>query len=227
MRNGHAASYHLQELAIATDRGAPGHVMPQLPGEGSRILDVGCGAGQTLIAGLPPDAFGVGVDVDAAALRLGRSLTERVAFACSRAESLPFPDDYFDAVISRVALPYTNIRRSLAEMRRVLKPDGQVWLVLHPLRIPLRMLAGHVRRVEPRGALHQLFVIGNGVVFHLFGRTMSLRFRGAEYCESFQTQRGMRAALRTAGFGRIVTERGKFFTSTARKMEKQQMREKE
>src|SRR5436190_8968886 len=104
------STYHLEELEIAKDAGATGHIMPNLPKGKSRILDVGCGAGQTLIASdLSRDARAFGIDVDHSALRLGRSLTKRVGFVCSRAECLPFPNEYFDVVISRIALPYTHI----------------------------------------------------------------------------------------------------------------------
>jgi ubiquinone/menaquinone biosynthesis C-methylase UbiE len=42
------------------------------------------------------------------------------------AEELPFPDDYFDAVLSvHVLCSVRSMLRALSEIRRVLKPEGQ------------------------------------------------------------------------------------------------------
>ena len=55
--------YHLRELAIANDPSDPRRNMPHLEETDRRILDVGCGAGQTLIASAPvAEVLAVGVD---------------------------------------------------------------------------------------------------------------------------------------------------------------------
>jgi ubiquinone/menaquinone biosynthesis C-methylase UbiE len=137
--------YHLGELAIALDPKHPSHVLPPIAPEVKRVLDIGCGAGQTLIAACP-DRDCVGVDVDPAALRLGRTLAQPIRFVAARAESLPFSNARFDLVIARVSLPYTNIPRALAEIHRVLAPGGRVWMTLHRLRFAWR----HVKAADIR-----------------------------------------------------------------------------
>src|SRR5437867_7613895 len=107
------------EFAIARDPTDPRHVNPPPFPPDRRVLDVGCGAGQTLIA-CYGDRRAFGIDVDLDALKLGRSLTNRVAFVCGATEHLPFRDCGFDVVIARVSLPYTDLRLSLPEIRRVL-----------------------------------------------------------------------------------------------------------
>ena len=125
--------YHLLELLIATAPIGPLRVMPPISGRERGILDVGCGAGQTLIASPIPDgAVAVGADVDAGALALGRQLTSRVRFVRAAGEALPFAAASFDLVVSRVALPYMDLPVALAEMRRVLRAGGRLWLALHP-----------------------------------------------------------------------------------------------
>ena len=42
--------YHSRELAIALDPTSDAHLMPDIPNDARYVLDVGCGAGQTLIA---------------------------------------------------------------------------------------------------------------------------------------------------------------------------------
>jgi SAM-dependent methyltransferase len=212
------AAYHLTELEVARTPGDPRRVMPDVPSGARAVLDVGCGAGQTLIA-LDLDGAGVvrcGVDVDAAALALGRRLDPGLLLACSPGESLPFADASFDFVLCRVALPYMDVARAVAEMARVLRPGGHLWLVLHPVRFALSELAGHLRRGQPKGALFQLYVLANGLALHA-GRPQFRFPGGARAFESVQTERGVRRALERAGLGAVAARRGRFFVVTATK----------
>ena len=82
-------AYHLKEFAIAQDPTDPRHANPPPFPTDRRVLDIGCGAGQTLIA-CYGDRRPFGIDVALDALRLGRTLTNRVSFVCAAAERLPF-----------------------------------------------------------------------------------------------------------------------------------------
>ncbi len=114
---------------------------PKLKG---RILDVGCGDGIT--------ALGVALRTGCEELvaidpfrgfdRLPEILREnhlpadtipkRVKYLAEDANSLPFPDDSFDVVISWAAVEHFagGYLKALGEMKRVLKPDGL--LFIHP-----------------------------------------------------------------------------------------------
>jgi ubiquinone/menaquinone biosynthesis C-methylase UbiE len=208
-------TYHLEELRIATDTADPRRIMPGIPAGCRSVLDIGCGAGQTLIASrLPADVRMVGVDIDPGALRLGRQLESRIGFACSRGESLPLRADSFDFVFCRVALPYMHVQRAVREMYRVLSPGGSLWLALHPLSLTLRELTRSVAHFNAGGIAHVLYVLGNGAMLHLAGREMALPFRPGRY-ESFQTQRSISRALRAAGFTAVHFDRNRGFLVTA------------
>lgn len=212
--------YHLAELRIASDPAHPAHLNPPIPA-GSRVLDVGCGAGQTLIAAAD-GSRAVGLDVDLPALALGRTLSSErrrderggrpeggIGLVCAAGEALPFRPGSFDQVVCRVALPYMHAPSALAESRRVLAPGGALWLTLHPFAVPWRALW----RGGAKNALYQLYVVANGLLFHLTQRQLRLP---NHRIESFQTRSAIRRALRTAGFEDVTLARGRHFVATAR-----------
>lgn len=193
-------AYHQGELRVALDASSPQRLVPE-PGIASSILDIGCGAGQTIVAlGAASRSVGVDIDIDALRVAATGALGGPLKVAAGRGERLPFPDAAFEFVYSRVALPYMDIPPALAEMHRVLKPAGRLWLALHPIAIP----AEQFRRGNVRGKLHALYTVANGVWFHLTGRTFRL---GTRAIESIQTERGMRIALARAGFSNVAFRR--------------------
>jgi SAM-dependent methyltransferase len=202
-------AYHEGELLVALDGSNPQRLVPD-PGEAASILDIGCGAGQTIVA-LRAGKRCVGVDIDVDALRVAACgpVGDPLRVAAAQGERLPFADGAFDYVYSRVALPYMDIPSAVAEMHRVLRPGGRLWLALHPLDIP----AAQFRRGNLKGKIYALYTIANGAWLHLTGRTFRLP---GGICESIQTRRGMTLALSRAGFTRIGFRRTPVhFTVTA------------
>lgn len=208
-------AYHLAELEIARATDDPRRAMPDLPDHYESVLDIGCGAGQTLIAcNLRPGAFACGIDIDQEALGLGRRLSRRIAFVRASGERLPFPDRSFDVVISRVSLPLMYLPDALREIARVLKPGGWVWFTLHPVSMALRGVARSLKEWNPKSLIYQHYVIVNGLLYHFTGKQFRFPFNRSR-CESFQTTGGITRAMRAAGFDEVKAERGKFFVVTA------------
>jgi ubiquinone/menaquinone biosynthesis C-methylase UbiE len=211
------AQYHLSELRIAQDASAPGHLLPPIPSTCKAILDIGCGAGQTLIASsLPLEVLACGVDPDTRALALGRALTDRVCFASATGEYLPFTDGTFDMVFSRVALPYMNIPAALAEISRVLRRGGHVWLSLHPPAFAFRTMSHAIRAGSLRRFVFPLYTLVNALSLHVANRQLLWPFGRRRY-ESVQTAAGMKRALQRAGFKDIRIQRDRFFVASARR----------
>lgn len=209
--------YHLSELQIAQDASAPGHLLPPIPAGCRAVLDIGCGAGQTLIASrLTENALACGIDPVTAALALGRTLTDRVHFGAAKGEDLPFANETFDLVFSRVALPYMDIPKALREILRVLRPGGTVWLSLHPPQFAFRTMGRAIRSGKIRAALYPVYTLLNGLLLHFVDRQIQWPFGRKRY-ESAQTARGMRRALHRAGFSDPRITRGQFFVVTARR----------
>jgi SAM-dependent methyltransferase len=127
---------------------------------GQRVLDVAGGTGEPSleIAGIvAPQGRVVCTDavaeMVAAAERLAHQRAiDNVEFKQCAADSLPFEDDAFDAVVSRLgAMFFEDVLASLGEMLRVVKPAGTIALVvwsdraLNPFfSIVTEVMAGYV-----------------------------------------------------------------------------------
>lgn len=208
--------YHLAELAIAKAKDDPRRVMPALPAQFGSILDLGCGAGQTLLAcELQPEVFACGADIDEEALRYGRQMNGKIHFVRAGGEALPFAAQTFEVVISRVAIPYMHIPTALGEIARVLKPGGHIWFTLHPLALVRKWLWSALRNGKLKSVIYQSYTLLNGLLLHWFGNQVRFPLNRAR-CESFQTERGITRALQAAGFTRVQTElNGQFFVVKA------------
>lgn len=208
MVGGTISQRYEREYEIALDRFHPEHCMPDVPAHVRSILDVGCGAGQTLAAiqaRYPHVLKLVGVDRDAATIEWGRTRWPRITLFVQRGEEIFLMARYYDMVLSRLALPYMEIPLVLSLMVRGLRPYGRVWLVTQTWRGVVQqgwraLLAGRLSR-----AVFSLYVLANGLWFHLTGRLFRCPIDGR--LESFQTERRMRALLRESGCIGITYER--------------------
>jgi ubiquinone/menaquinone biosynthesis C-methylase UbiE len=107
------------------------------PAPGSRILDVGCGAGKQLQAfydAVDGNAEIVGGDISDELLAQARALSQRLGGSI-RVERLdfdsafPFPDARFDLVSSCFAIYYTrDVGFTIGQMHRVLVGGGRLFL---------------------------------------------------------------------------------------------------
>jgi SAM-dependent methyltransferase len=95
---------------------------------GQAVLDVACGTGALGLAAaavVGRDGKVVGLDANPEMLAVARRKSGEIEWRQGMAESLPFEDASFDAVMSQFAMMFFDDRaRALAEMMRVLKPGG-------------------------------------------------------------------------------------------------------
>jgi len=100
-----------------------------------RVLELGAGTGLNFSHYRAASAV-VAVEPDPAmrerGARRARQAVVPIEVADARAERLPFPDQSFDAaVITLVLCSVDDVERSLAELRRVLRPGAPVRLIEH------------------------------------------------------------------------------------------------
>lgn len=125
------STFHPGGLALTERLGA------QLAlGAGDRVLDVASGRGASALH--LAERFGcevIGIDYgsqsveSASAEAAARGLASRVAFQQGDAESLPFPDEAFDALVCECAFcTFPDKARAAREFARVLHVDGRIGL---------------------------------------------------------------------------------------------------
>ena len=146
------------------------------PAPGERVLDLACGTGTLalMIAERYPQAGVTGVDGDPEVLRRARDKAERagapIDFDEGFSTELPYKDQSFDRVASTLFFHHLTTpdkARTLAEVRRVLRPGGELhvadWTkpsdpLMAALFWPVRLLDGlDVTRANADGTLPRMF----------------------------------------------------------------------
>ena len=117
-----------------------------------RVLDLGCGIGNILIALAERIGFrhpAVGVDVSPTLIEMGRheiessDLSEKIQLQVAQATNLPFADASFDVVLTSHVIKHLDddaLEKAFGEVHRVLGPGGRFLLwefKKSPLSAPL------------------------------------------------------------------------------------------
>ena len=146
---------------------------------GMRVLDIACGTGEpaiSLAAVLVDDGDVVGVDISPAPLKIAEERAiqrglSNVTFQQADAHELPFPNNSFDCITSRLGIMFfSDLPRALSEMHRVLKPLGRaILLVWGPMDQPyFQTTIGAILRMLPEASVpesgRKMFALGNNGV---------------------------------------------------------------
>lgn len=138
---------------------------------GQRVLDVGCGTG--ILARECASRIGsagrvVRIDPSRGMVAVAKQLAPAVEWREGVAESLPFPDQSFEAVVSQFALMFfTDRRQALHEMLRVLTPGGRLAVAVWDSLDNIPAYASEVALLDRAAgrqaadALRAPFVLGN------------------------------------------------------------------
>lgn len=116
--------------------------------EQSRVLVDGCGIGMYVrkLRVFTPHVYGMDIEFD----RVLEGAQTLPGLAVAAAESLPYPENTFDAVLSHEVLEHVaDDRQALAEIVRVLRPGGRLILF-----VPNRLFPFETHGMFWRGQYH-------------------------------------------------------------------------
>ena len=151
---------------------------------GMRVLDAGCGAGRNLVYLLREGYDVAAIDASPDAVNYVRSLAAHLAphlppenLRCEAIESLSFPDNRFDAVLSNSVLHFAHstphFNAMLSQLWRVLRPGG---LLFCRLASTIGMAFPRVSD-DPDNRLHQL--PNDGPIWYLVDEPLLHRLTAA------------------------------------------------
>lgn len=122
-------------------------------GPGMRLLDVACGPGHLAARAADRGATSVGVDIAEAMISLARKCYPQAEFRQADAQSLPFPDRSFDAVVGDLAVPHLGRpEQATAEFGRVLASNGRLALTAWDVPARARLVGILLEAVQEAGA---------------------------------------------------------------------------
>jgi len=136
---------HLRGFLRDQDRFYRSMARRMAPPPGAAVLDVGCGGGFLLRE--MPGALAVGVEISDVAIQEARRSAPRACLVLAPGERLPLPDGSFDRVACLGNLEhFLDPAAGVREMARVLRPDGEAWILL-----PNSYYSGDIWRVIRKG----------------------------------------------------------------------------
>jgi SAM-dependent methyltransferase len=157
---------------------------------GSRVLDIGFGAGTNLTRLAASGCKLFGIEYDAGLAVAGRMAGLPVSRA--KAEQLPIKTASLDGVICKVVLPYTDEAMAVAEIGRVLRPGGIARVAYHGLGYSLRYLFG---RAYWKHRVYGMRVVANTAFYRISGR----RLPGFAGDTVYQSRRRLKEYYERAG----------------------------
>ena len=102
---------------------------------GKNILEYGCGKGSYAFQLAKNGANVIGIDISEVAIKIAKEkakdegVVQKTNFLIMDAEKLTFPDNYFDTICGTGILHHLDLKRSLNEVVRVLKPEGKAFFI--------------------------------------------------------------------------------------------------
>lgn len=103
-----------------------------------KVLDLGCGSGRHLIYLAKEDFNVYGIDIARSGIKIAKSWLKEEGLKVKLKigdiyQRLPYPDDFFDVIISVQTLHHARIekiRKLIKEIERILKPKGLIFVTV-------------------------------------------------------------------------------------------------
>ena len=121
-------------------------------GQGTRLFDVGCGAGLAMVLAQKRGAIVTGLDASPGLLAVAAERLPDADLREGELEQLPFADASFDAAASFNAVQYAaDPQHGLRELTRVVVPGGPIAVIVwgDPQRCEMRDVLGAIGGLLP------------------------------------------------------------------------------
>ena len=169
-------------------------------GAHDRVLDVATGTAvipRRLLEQGEADRLIVGLDITFTMLRHAQAglqsagSSDAVRLTCGSAMAMPFPEGFFDAVICGLGTHHMDVRTTLAEMKRVLRPGG--WLTIADVAA-----SPHWRLPGVQTLLRLV-----ALLYYLPGKNLSRAWAEAAAVSNVRTADEWRSILAEFGFAEV------------------------
>jgi ubiquinone/menaquinone biosynthesis C-methylase UbiE len=130
------ARMYMRSAVTAEERGAAGHRRRLLDGVSGTVVEIGAGHGLNFALYPPEVTEVVAIEPEPTLRRQAEMAAERasvpIRVLAGVADELPLEDENADAVVASLVLcSVSDQQRALAEIRRVLRPDGELRFYEH------------------------------------------------------------------------------------------------
>ena len=177
-----------------------------------KVLDIATGTGDLAIAAskLNPDKI-IGIDLAEKMLVIAqqkaqkKGLSDIITFQIGDAESIPFPDNSFDAVTIAFGIRnFSNLAKGFEEIHRVLKQEGKVAILetSRPQKFPSKQLyTFYFKRVLP---FMGRIVAKNRDAYQYFSDTVMEFPQGDELLKQFYSAGFSSSFYKTLSLGSVT-----------------------
>ncbi len=171
---------------------------------GAKVLDFACGNGENGIYAAKCGAESIGIDISPEGVANANLNAEEVGVAsCCRfevmdGENMTFSDSTFDIAVEYGALHHVDLDRAMAELRRVLKPGGEMicvealrhnpfihWYRKRTPHLRTEWETNHILRVQDLDVVRRHFALVDVKFFHL-AVLAAIPFRKTAFFEPFR-----------------------------------------
>lgn len=153
---------------------------------GVKVLDFGCGNGENGIHAVRCGADSIGIDISPEGVANANlnarqaGVADHCRFEVMDGENMAFPDNTFDLGVEYGALHHVDLVKAMAELRRVLKPDGEMicvealrhnpfihWYRKRTPHLRTEWETNHILKVQDLDIVRKYFTVVNVKFFHL------------------------------------------------------------
>jgi len=122
----------VKPTGIIGNNAVPGKELFKHLNKGDKVLDLGCGNGEIVNVLNEQGYDAYGVDINSKVIEALSKNSPEHFFTANVAEGTPFSENQFDAVVISFLLASfiddEDINNLVTELKRILKPDGKLWL---------------------------------------------------------------------------------------------------